>query len=327
MNANKNTGIHSFNYCYEFKEYIFPLFKFMKAEHAKSMLKDGEIYLPLLSSFAIDEPSLTYDKKEGSFNFKDTYSYRGDGENAPHIPGFHFEPGSNINIQNLTVVSNDIKLPDVRIYCCSKILFSQSLNWALNDSRDTCIMITNPKKFRDCLVKQIGSECSEFNSCIYNDEKLANKDTDMRQFYWYKPTKYQNQDEVRMVISQLNKHSGIFKIPEIIDYLIEIKLDIDTDILTGKKEGTITHEIIKKDGSASATFQVNKPFGIYSPLLLSLFESMSLGFASYFDSNEFESINVTHCKADAVSGIIPMFCVNEISNINRIIVRTECLTS
>ena len=308
-----------FDYVYDCLDYQFPLFKFLEPEHAEKFLKKGEIYLPLLSQFAkSSDESLVYDEQEGSFDFSDTYNYTGRGSGAPHIPGVHIASDSLVEIKDLTVKARNRKLPDVRIYCCSKILLSESLTWALNEGKKSCVMITNPKKFRELLCDKLSSlNVSEFFSCTYTDERKADSQTDLRQFYFYKPKKYQEQHEVRMIVNSLKNK---IEIPAIKDYLIEIDIkSIDPLIIKEEQECQIEHIVTKKDNSEPTLFSIMKPSGIYSPVI----SKTSLGFVSFHNDNTFVSPTVKNAEVGFMGGIIPMFAINETKNIQKIILKIK----
>ena len=318
-----------FNYQYEYENYSFPLFKFMYKDHAKKMLNKGEVHLPCLSEFRkTSEKSLVYDEKEGTFNFKDTYNYNGKGSEAPYIPNFYFSPNSNVHLENMTVSGDNLNLPDVWVYCTSGRLLSESLTWALKESKTSCVMITNPKKFLELLKSKIKeTNFSEFFSCIYVNKKKANKNSDLRQYYFHKPEKYKNQNEVRMVGSSLKAKLEplTIQMSEIKKILIEI--DISNLKLSDVKEGKkkIVHQIIKKDGSI-ARFLIPTPYEVYSPLIVDLLgcEKSMLGFACPYDGEGYSAgTNISNCEIALCPGQINMSALNPIENVKKITLNME----
>ncbi len=250
--------------------YMFPLFKFMQQKHANKMLSEGEIYIPNLYSFSNSNihSGLTYDNKES----KDR--------------------------------------SDVLVYCTSGLLFSDSLSWAIEDKKETCVMITDSNKFRDLIEKEVNKseyDILGFRSCVYVGENFRPWNNPRRR-YFMKEKIFREQREVRLVMVPKEKipvGSEIeplkIKIPEVTEYLIEIKIDkVVPEILRGKKTGTITSKIHRKDGISGSEFTIEKPFGVYSPAILCHFEpEPSLGFSDRKNNSPYVGANITSGDSDA----------------------------
>jgi len=140
--------IDHFRYIYEGQGIKIPLFKFLKPKYAASMLENGEVHLPCLSKFAngSSEESLVYDQCEGN------YSYTGKGAGAPDIPSFEFSSDCNLDIRGLKVNIPNQKLPDVLVYCTTGLLLSDSLSWALEEDKKSCVMIKDPEAFQRVII-------------------------------------------------------------------------------------------------------------------------------------------------------------------------------
>jgi len=110
------------------RNYKLPLFKFFKTAHAEELIKNLALRIGNISSYR--DPShggLISDEFEGIALFKEEQQLNG----------------------VLTTHTQDIKIQidNVYIYCTTKNFLSDSLNWALSENKDTCVLITDPVDF------------------------------------------------------------------------------------------------------------------------------------------------------------------------------------
>ncbi len=130
--------------------YTLPLFKFLKNEHAESLITQRSIYLGNISSYRSPAlGGLISDPDEGKVSlFNSTKS-------DSHFTAL--EQSTNVQIDN------------AYLFCTTQNLLSDSLRWALSEQKkDTCVLIVNPIEFVraiNCSSDQL--EFSGGSPCIY----------------------------------------------------------------------------------------------------------------------------------------------------------------
>lgn len=241
------------------------------------------------------------------------------------MPGIYVHPDANLNLRNFTVESPNNKLPDVWVYCLSQFLLSQSLSWALAEGKTSCIMITNPKRFHDLIVKnKTNAEFSDFKKCIYsNDRPTADQDTDLINYYFYKPLKYKRQLEVRFIGIGPNLEPKTLCIPQLKNYVLEVDVNgVDPSVVNGETSGKIIHQTFLKDHSISE-FTIKKPFEIYSPVLMvTPNRKYSLRFGRFYNDEVFDTPEVTNCEMGVLAGNFSVFAVNSLEKIRKIVLKS-----
>lgn len=164
MNAAK-----SINYQSKINNIQFPLFKFLMSNYAEKMLNDGEIRLSNLYSFKSNNfGGLIDDSTEGEVNIINLYDeYNGLAEDVECLILLMLGKGYK-NLKNITL-QNDLKTPDALIYCTTAYLFSDSLSWAIEEGKESCIMITDPDAFFSLIHQHIkdGYKYYRYGSCLY----------------------------------------------------------------------------------------------------------------------------------------------------------------
>jgi hypothetical protein len=110
------------------RNYKLPLFKFLKTEHAEDLIKNLALRIGNISFYRDPRHGgLISDEFEGIALFKEEQRING----------------------LLTTHTQDtkIQIDNVYIYCTTQSLLSDSLNWALSENKDTCVLITDPVDF------------------------------------------------------------------------------------------------------------------------------------------------------------------------------------
>lgn len=323
------------------------LFKFLEPEYTKSFLDKGEIFLPLFSSFADEsiqtenDKVLTQDAQEGSGTFSGIVNYNNQGDADPVTASmfnsmFRIDPGAIVSFHQSRVITDRLKPTNELVYCVTHQLHSDSLCWALDARKTTCIMILDPEKFVNLLKERLSEyKFIGFHPCYYTDsenDRAIYKQKDIGNRYFIKPKKYITQSEARLVLiphpDQQDLSAQTICIPELTDILIEIDISgVDESIVKKKKEGRILMEVVKKDSQVNSTFTISEPFGIYSPLISTLKNIDYIGFGDFSQHGQQEShyINpsIKHAEIGVMIDPITMFCLNKKENVKKIIVRTK----
>ncbi len=116
------------------RTYKLPLFKFLKAQHAEGLIENGVLRVGNISSYR--DPGhggLISDEYEGIVNFTAEQTVEG---------------LSTKYLQNTRV-----QIDNVYIYCTTKNLLSDSINWALSEDKDTCVLIVDSIDFASSICE------------------------------------------------------------------------------------------------------------------------------------------------------------------------------
>ena len=329
----------------------FPLFKFMRTEHAASILDCGEVRLPNMFDFKDENKygGSIVDKAEGSVLIENEYThYVGRAKDAEGIIPVAHQPYQMMGVRHYRVNLN-IKSADVLIYCATSSFFSDTLIWAIGERKEKCVMIMDPALFFSTIHNRIQDEFAVLGpqSCLYikNDNGKffeTNPTTSSETNFllsnhltvpFTKPKRYEPQREARTIfyrkINPLSEDSTkpldqktIF-IPEAKDILREIAFEnADVEVLLGQKSGTIYTRVHRHSGEPTL-FSIEEPRGVFSPVVFvgPTGEKM-LGFY-YPNTNLYAGAKVGNCDVGVVSFNPAVFGSNYISNIKKIEIFTE----
>ena len=257
------------------RDFIFPVFKFQKREHADLMWKNGNIHLSSVKSFRkgvygglIDDP------REGQVTLY-----------------FPLDINSNYNIHHKR---HDISLDDAFIYCGSSDFFSGTLNWAISEGKETCVLITDVTKVaaqiseaipeleyigaRPCLYS--GRDIGLFNFVDQFRDQLAKKNM---MAAWVKPQEYQPQKEFRVVWrarETLLSEDYINQDISIQDYLIPVEFSGIDVLFSDNKPHTVGAKVVTVDGKNDAWFDIQYPLETFTPVIYKNGNDYLLGFLS-----------------------------------------------
>lgn len=168
------------------RTYKIPLFKFLKTEHAEGLINNGMLRAGNISSYR--DPGhggLICDEYEGIVNF--TVEQPVDGLLTRYLQ------------------QTKIQIDNVYIYCTTKNLLSDSINWALSEDKDTCVLIADPVDFASSICESAGNlTFAGAAPCSYEGHFFSLSDERGKEFFenifWttlLKDKKYERQQEFR----------------------------------------------------------------------------------------------------------------------------------
>jgi len=255
-----------------------------------------------------------------------------------------------VMVRNYHVVDR-INLPDALIYCATSNLFSDTLIWAIQDGKNSCVMIMDAILFFSKVHNKIKDEYDVLgpHSCAYikNDygkifEKnpTASSETNFLlgntiNALFTKPKKYEPQREARTIFFPKNivtdnapdksLMAKTISVPEVKSTLLEIVFEnSDTKILLGQTTGVIYMKVNKLFGEPTI-FSIQEPRGVFSPVF---FEGPSnelmMGFCYPNDKKEWVRPTMINCETGIIGfGGTVVFASNAVSNIKNIEIYTD----
>jgi hypothetical protein len=334
-----------FSYQPKINEVQFPLFKFLKNEHAQNMLEKGEVYISNLYSFKNNRfGGMIDDNTEGEINIINYYDdYEGKAEEIESIMLLLLGPGLK-RLKDVTL-ENKLINPDALIYCTTSYLLSDSLSWAIKEGKSSCVMISDSLYFFNIIYSKIKNKYKDYKigACSYvksDNGTIREANADKNSFtnkilhdrfleFLLKPERFLPQREVRAIYR--NNSESLDKtlepekliIPEIKDFLFEIIFkDADIDILTKKKKGKIKMINILNSGEEySAIFET--PSNLMTPIIFNHEGLILIGFSSPEDKT-FVGGHVIGEPAMHIPSIgTPVFACTELRKLSHIEIRTE----
>lgn len=195
------------------QEFIFPVFKFLSHEHAQKLLNNGNVHLPTLHEFRDKSvyKGKILDTEEGKIQLINYYgSYEGLAKDANGTLPLFFPPYHKISAFQ-TKFQQHLQFSNILIYCVTRFLFSDSLKWAVEEKKDTCVLITDFEKFlsllssilEDVRFHSVG-ECNYLGRIIEEKNPGAQSLTNYflannHQIAYLKPKEYKEQREIRAI--------------------------------------------------------------------------------------------------------------------------------
>lgn len=321
----------------EDQEFIFPVFKFLSHNHAQSLINDGNVHLPTLHEFRDDKAykGKILDTEEGKIQLLNYYDcYEGLAKNADGALPLFFPPYHKISaLQNN--FQQHLEASNIYIYCVTRFLFSDSLKWAAEEKKDTCVLITDFEKLlshvtsnlEDVKFHSVG-ECKYLGRTIEENNPgpqsltnyfLANN----HQIAYLKPKEYKEQREIRAIwySDSKEKVAPITKNIENVNSLT-IPVDISGINFDEIKEGKIKlgARIHKRDKKEPAEYVIEKPFGFCTPVIFRNKEGpWYLGFMYPGNPKHVENGHFKYASigiSDSRLGLI--FCCVELENVESI---------
>ncbi len=317
-------------------KHIKPLFKFAKKEHRDSFCKQGVIRVGTLFEYRDQQKysGKIYDKEEGQKSISVFFENENISTNEIAKFGFNFSGEGIFNMINSTL-EMQMNHNDCYIFCTSSDFFSDSLTQAIEDKYDACTLITEPELFFKELDKKFtDGNIIDFSPCLYGDRNIK---LDWRNHKQYielfksipaaliKPKKYQNQREIRAIITPSNEdiilEPKIKTIKELSKYTLPIDfLGFDCDFFKDhSKNKKIVVRIIKKNNSNESEFFILFPNEIFTPHIFEINDDIKLGFISQTKTDTYDSPKSSNAEIGIImTDIGPVFCVNSLKNIERI---------
>lgn len=225
------------------------LYKYIKKEHARSMMQQGIIRIGTLYDFRKNKRKEIGDKNEGTKTsithflegalIKDKQDW---DDKLGHLNG------SNINyVQGNIVIPKDARLnrvedvPDAYIYCASKI-YDATLKSKFSDS--ACIEICNAEKFSKEILKKLVSKGLIYDYMFSDECKYIGHNVDhttkITAHFLKDPDEYMHQVEYRFVFPPIMKDGDTIIRPD-----VKIENGKIIEINLPKKEVEIIPQFIK----------------------------------------------------------------------------------
>ena len=266
------------------------------------------------------------------------------------IPDNH-KPYDVMAVRNYGI-GTDINTSDALIYCAASKLFSDTLSWAFEDGKNTCVMIMDTTLFFSEVHNKIKDEYDILGpqSCIYvksEDGKIFEKNPtvnsetnfflgNLASTFFAKPKSYEPQREARAIFSSknnvlMNSSSGhlnakTISVPEIRSTLFEIIFEhSDPEVLLGKKAGEVCMKVHLLNGE-STVFSIKEPRGVFSLVFFKGQNNESMMGFSYPANDNDVFVGASVIGSDAAMTLVDnhvVFASNAISNIEKIEIYTE----
>ena len=154
----------------ENSEFIFPAFKFLSREHACKLLDNGNVHLPTIQEFR--DPNRykgrLLDVREGQVKLVSRYThYEGLAKDAHGTLPRFYPPDQRLDVSNMEY-AEELEFSNAYLYCTTGRFFSDSLEWAIGEKRDSCVLITDFEAF----LRRVSDALSHlqlrgFGECLY----------------------------------------------------------------------------------------------------------------------------------------------------------------
>ncbi|MBW2569099.1 MAG: hypothetical protein JRE23_07670 [Deltaproteobacteria bacterium] len=312
-------------------KYTFPLFKFLKNDHTQTLLNYGQIRVGTLFEFRDSEKysGLIYDNGEGQKQISVYFNRVELTGNELAAFGIPIGGEGKVNLYGSTIGLRQDS-PDCYIYPTTSSFFSSTLIQAVDDGKESCVMIKNPEQFFNVLTQNFnkGTYIGIF-PCLYGDRQL-NLDWDKHKEYIkvlssvpasiVKPSKHIVYREVRTLWLKNSDRikPEIFNVPELINFVTEVRFeDLDlTAIRNDSKQKRIGVEVIKKPGMKNAEFSIEMPNEVFTPVIFESEGKNVIGFKAESNTTEYKGPTVSNADIGvAMTDVGPLFCVNYIDDI------------
>lgn len=233
--------------------FIYPVFKFGKKEHSNSLLSRGQVHLPTLHEF------------------QDSARYSGSIHDQ-------FEGTYILNDQKMAV-ANCI------VYCSSQHFFSDTLEWALSQGKDSCVAIVDFDLFCDVIGSKLHPQFKLLGvgSCDYSGKSGFKSDfkseRELKEFLkekliFSKPEEYKNQFEVRAIWQFYSKPNYNDALTIELDFLRTFLIPINMGNVTfealrehKKGKGSVGIKFLKYDGKSLQCW-FNLPKQVLTPICI-----------------------------------------------------------
>jgi hypothetical protein len=245
------------------KEYIFPVFKFQKYEHAESMWRNGNTHLTKIDEF-----------RNGSYGGKND-----DPREGQVSLSYPYDPKANYNI---SLKHEEISIDDVYIYCASRDFLSDTLKLAIKDGKESCVLITDVEEFAH-RVANISDDLDfvGVRNCIYSGRDIQDGifqwgglAASIRESpilsAWVKPVDYEPQREIRFIWKpkgSLIDESHFNRDIDLSNLLIPIKYGGIEKLFEASGAHTIVTTIVTSSDGDNPFFEINYPTEVFTPVI------------------------------------------------------------
>lgn len=295
-------------------EPVFPLFKFLSKKWSNELIDKGSFRLSKIQEFRDNSryKNHIHDSLEGIMHIENHYDiYEGLVKDSNGLLLNLLNPLAQISAKDLKL-EHEINIYKPLVYCTTNHFLSDSLNQAIEDGKDSCVLITYPEKFFKIISNSINDyELSSIGQCIYKGKNIFEKNPGHNSItnqlianplhsIYYKPKEYINQREVRAIWTP--KHNNTVEsitgeIKELSNYCIPISFDdIDKQkILNYSRGQQIGARIIFKNKKISS-FEIERPYQVCTPMIEEVDGRIKLVFVMTEDGTaHYENIKTEAC--------------------------------
>ncbi len=232
-------------------------------------------------------------------------------------------------MQYQLIVSN------ANIYCVTRYLFTDSLQWAKEEKKDSCVLITDYERFLSLASSAVEDvrfdsvkECKYLGRTIEENnpgpQSLTNYFlSEQREVAYLKPIDYQQQKEIRAIWYSPTKDEAT-PITLDVDGVADLTLPIDISGINfdeiHKGDIKLGARIYKRDKTEPAEYVIEEPSGFFTPVIYCHKEGPRyFGFA--YPGSIKKISNGLFKNANAGINYSPIgliFCCVELDNIERI---------
>ena len=269
-------------------EYIFPAFKFLSSEHAHRLLDNGNVHLPTIQEFR--DPTRykggILDVREGQVRLVSRYTlYEGLAKDAngtlPHV----YPPDQRIDDSNFEC-AKELEISNAHLYCATGFFFSDSLEWAIGEKKDSCELITDFETFLQRVSDALDNlQYQGFGWCNYIGRDIDETDpgpdslanyllSDERRIALVKPKEYAAQRELRAVWQRTDGASEFeainLDVPTIRDLCIPADFsDVQKELLLNCESPDVALgvKIVRKPPGLTAEYMLQTPLEVFSPVI------------------------------------------------------------
>ena len=312
-------------------KYTFPLFKFLKNDHAKALLNCGQVRIGTLFEFRESEKysGLIYDNGEGQKQISIYFDRVELTGNELAVFGIPIGGEGIVNLYGSTISLRQDS-PDCYIYSTTASFFSSTLFQAIDDGKEACIMIKEPEQFFNMISQNfnLGDHVGIY-PCLYGDRSLnLNWDNDKGYINVLssmpaaiiKPSNHDVYKEVRAIWSPNHDQIEpvILSVPDLSGLVVELNFDdLDVSAINNSSDQyRIGVKVIKKSGLHTAEFSIEMPNEVFTPVIFEENGDSFLGFKSESNTAEYKNATINYAHIGmAITDIGALFCINRLRDI------------
>ena len=326
----------------ESTEFIFPAFKFLSSEHARKLLDNGNVHLPTLQEFR--DPSRykgnILDVLEGQVKLVSRYThYEGLAKDANGILPRFYPPEQRLNILD-SEWAEQFCFANAHLYCATRWFFSDSLEWAIGERYDSCVLVTDFELF----LRRVSDALNDLQfvgvrECLYLGREIEETDpgpnslanyllSDLRRIAFVKPKEYASQRELRAVWERTHKASEFeainLDVPSVRALCIPMDFsNVQRELLLNPKSPdlALAVRIVRKPPGLAAEYQLQAPLELFSPVIFRSRAEEPWLLGCYYSGEErtFSHGYAKNCEFGiTLSEIGPIFCCVHLDEIQRL---------
>lgn len=285
----------------------YPLFKFLRPEHCRSLAQRGEVRIGTLYEYRNAETysGKTHDGGEG----KRRLTLKGGRvESAADLRrlGFRVEGDGMITVREDWRF--DQGMQDCHVYCTSGAFYTSTLDQAREEGKTACALITDPRAFFEALAhhEQL-RKLYTVSPCVYAERHVViplSQPLSARTLWdvppaLMKPPPYADQKEVRALwepeagaaVSPL-----VVTIPEVAKLVIPLTFDgVDSEAVKGHRGPLRVGARIIRGGKEDSHFSTLIPRQVFTAVMLNAEEYKCIGFKAEDMGNLLEGAVINNC--------------------------------